>query len=354
MTTIRELLMSMVDKNASDLFLAAGVPPAYRINGKMVRSSGASLLGAQTQEWGTELLNKSQKEILEREKALTFALTQKDSRYRASLFYQRGNLSGVFRRVPLAIPHFKELGLPSVVGDLTSKKSGLILIVGTNGSGRTTTVASLLDKINQESEGHILTIEDPIEFVHSHKGCIVSQREIGTDISNLTTAMAEISHQNPDCVDLGELTTLEKLNGALQMAESGKLVFATYHAPSVVQALGRLISMFPEDRQSRVRDVLSASLQGVVVQELVMGSESMQVLACEVMIPNPTIRNLIFENKIQQIHSQMQMGQTQTGMMTMNQSLMSLLQRRKVTMKVAFEASPDPEELDAMLKKSGM
>jgi len=270
------------------------------------------------------------------------------------MFYQRGAIAGVFRRIPYVIPSLQELGLPPVVGDLTNKVNGLILVTGPTGSGKSTTIAALIDKINNEEYGHIMTIEDPIEYIHSHKNCLVNQREIGPDTWSFKNGLKYILRQDPDIILVGEMRDQETMEAVLTICETGHLVFATLHTNGAVQSISRIVSSFEGEQQDRVRVQLSFVLQGIISQELIPGLANNRVLGYEIMIPNPAIRNLIRENKLHQVYGQMQVGQTQTGMVTMNQTLMSLLVRRRISMKVAFESSPDPEELDKLLKKSGL
>jgi twitching motility protein PilT len=345
----------MLDQGASDLHVTTGSPPALRVNGKIVRVKSKDLSSSETKQLCYSILTDSQKSRFEENKELDLSFGVKSlARFRANLYYQRGAVAGTFRRIPYEIPNIKNLGLPPIVGELTGKKNGLILVTGPTGSGKSTTIASMVDKINQEEFGHIMTIEDPIEYLHPHKNCVVNQREIGPDTWTFKNALKYILRQDPDIVVIGEMRDLETIEAALTIAETGHLVFGTLHTNSAIQTISRIVSVFSGDQQNRIRVLLSFVLQGVICQDLLPAIEGGRVLACEVLIPNPAIRNLIREDKTHQIYSQMQMGQTQTAMVTTNQSLMSLLIRRQISMKVAFETSPDPDELDSMLKKAGL
>lgn len=345
----------MIDQNASDLHVTSSSPPILRINGKVVRIKSGDLTGAESRQLCYSILTDFQKSKFEENKELDLSFGVKGlARFRANLYYQRGAVAGTFRRVPYEIPHYKELGLPPIVGELTKKKNGIILVTGPTGSGKSTSIAALLDKINQEEYGHILTIEDPIEYLHRNKNCVVNQREVGPDTWSFPNALRHMLRQDPDFVLVGEMRDLETIETALKVAETGHLVFATLHTNSAIQTINRIVSVFPGDQQSRIRVLLSFLLQGIICQDLVPTVDNKRILVCEVLIPNPGIRHLIRDDKLHQIYSHMQMGQSQTEMMTMNQSIMNHLIRRQISMKVAFEASPDPDELDSMLKKAGI
>jgi twitching motility protein PilT len=353
--TLHQLLKAMLEQKASDLHVTTGSPPLLRVNGRMVRVRSKALLNTETKQLCYSVLTDAQKSKFEEDKELDFSFGVKNlARFRANIFYQRGAVSGVFRQIPYHIPPLRELGLPPVVGDLTHKHNGLILVTGPTGSGKSTTLAAMIDKVNQEEFGHIITLEDPIEYLHNHKNCIINQREIGPDTWTFKNSLKYCLRQDPDYILVGEMRDQETMEAVLTIAETGHLVFATLHTNNAVQTISRIVSVFSGDQQSRIRVQLSFVLQGIISQELVTGVDGGRVLSCEILIPNPAIRNLIREDKMHQLYSQMQVGQTQTGMVTMNQSLMNLLIRRKVSMKMAFEVSPDPEELDSMLKKAGL
>lgn len=355
MVTLLQLLKFAADQGASDLHIVAGSQPALRVNGRIVRVKTDTLTKEMTRKLCYSVLNDGQKSRFEEAKELDFSFDIKNmARFRANYFFQKNAVSGVFRKVPVAIPKYSELGLPPAVAELTNLPYGLVLVTGPTGSGKSTTIASLIDKINEDRWGHIISLEDPIEFVHSHKNCIVNQREIGTDTEAYKTAMRFLLRQDPDYCMVGELRDLDTIESALTIAETGHLVFATLHTNSAVQTINRLVSVFPPEQQERVRIMLSFSLQGVISQRLLPSLQGGRVAAIEFLVMTPSIRNLVRENKLHQVGSMMQVGQENTGMVTMNQSLMNLLLRRRIDAKTAFAASPEPENLDAMLKKAGV
>jgi twitching motility protein PilT len=345
------LLKTMVDQNASDLHVTVGVPPEYRISGKMVKVKVDALTSIDTKEICYSVLNDAQKLELEKNLELDFSFGIKDlARFRGNVFIQRGSVAGVFRQIPMIIPEFDQIGLPQVLKEVVRRPNGLILVTGPTGSGKSTTLASLLDFLNREENGHIITIEDPIEFVHPHKNCVVNQREVGVDTKSFGSALKRVLRQDPDYVLVGELRDIETIEMALTMAETGHLVFATLHTNSAVQSINRIINVFPPHQQTQVRQLLSFTLQAVVSQQLVPKSfQPGRCMAIEMMIPTPAIRNLIREEKIHQIYSAMQTGQETTGMRTMNQSLSLLVRDNVLSREAAMEHSTGPEELAKML-----
>ena len=355
MASLLQLLKFATDQGASDLHITAGSPPALRVNGRIVRVKGDVLTKEATRKLCYSVLSDGQKANFEEAKELDFSFDIKNmARFRANYFLSKGAVGGVYRRVPVAIPKFADLGLPQAISDLTYLNNGLILVTGPTGSGKSTTIAAMIDKINEEQFGHILTLEDPIEFVHTHKACIVNQREIGSDTDEYGAALKYVLRQDPDYCLLGEMRDLESVESALLIAETGHLVFATLHTNSAIQTINRIVNVFPSEQQDRVRVLLSFVLQGVICQVLLPSKQGGRVAAVEFMLLTPSIRNLIRENKLHQIHGMMQMGQDKTGMVTMNQSLFNLLARGKIDLKTAFAASPEPEQLDVMLKKAGI
>lgn len=355
MITLLQLLKFASDQGASDLHVVAGSQPALRVNGRIVRVKTDALSKEQTRKLCYSVLSDHQKSRFEEAKELDFSFDVKNlARFRANYFFQKGAVSGVFRRVPTLVPKFHDLSLPAAVGEVTNLTHGLVLVTGPTGSGKSTTIATLIDKINTERFGHIMTLEDPIEFVHHHKNCIVNQREIGADSVAFRAATKHLLRQDPDYCLLGELRDLETIEMGLVTAETGHLVFATLHTNSAVQTINRIVSVFPGEQQERIRVLLSFTLQAVVSQRLLPSLQGGRVAAVEFLLMTPSIRNLIRENKLHQIGSMMQVGQESTGMVTMNQSLVSLLVKRKIDMKTAFAASPEPEQLDALLKKAGV
>lgn len=341
----------MVDQNASDLHIATGAPPIFRLQGKMVKVKGDPLSPQETKDLCYSVLTDFQKADFEKHLELDFSFGIKDvSRFRGNIFYQRGAVGAVFRRIPINIPDFDSLRLPQVLRKVIHRPNGLILVSGPTGSGKSTSLASLLDIINREEYGHIMTVEDPIEFVHSNKNCIVNQREVGVDTRNFANALKRILRQDPDYVLVGELRDAETIEMALTMAETGHLVFATLHTNSAVQAINRIINVFPPHQQVQVRQLLSFTLQAIMAQQLIpLSFQSGRCLAVELLIPTMGIRNLIREDKIHQIYSLMQAGQDETGMMTMNQSLISLVKSGQISKEDALEYSTMPDELFKLL-----
>ncbi len=355
MITLLQLLKFATEQGASDLHIVAGSQPALRVDGRIVRVKTDKLTKEQTRRLCYSVLNDYQKSRFEEKKELDFSFDVKNmARFRSNYFFQRNSVSGVFRRVPVFVPKYEDLGLPSAVAELTNLPYGMVLVTGPTGSGKSTTIASLVDKINQDKWGHIITLEDPIEFLHSHKNCIVNQREVGTDTETYQSALKHILRQDPDYCMIGELRDLETIETGLTLAETGHLVFATLHTNSAVQTINRIVSVFPSDQQERIRVMLSFTLQGVISQRLLPTIGGGRAVAIEFLVLSPNIRNLIRENKLHQIQSMMQVGQENTGMVTMNQSLLSLLMQKKIEFKSAFGASPDPDQLNTMIKKAGL
>jgi twitching motility protein PilT len=347
MPNLHQLLKAMIEKGASDLHITTGSPPQLRIDGKLIPLKTAPLAAPETKQICYSILTDSQKHKFEEESELDLSFGVKGlSRFRANIFMQRGAVAGAFRTIPFRILSFEELGLPPVITELARKPRGLILVTGPTGSGKTTTLASIIDRINTERNEHIVTIEDPIEYLHAHKGCVVNQREVGADTKGFKNALKYILRQDPDVVLIGEMRDLETIEAALIVAETGHLAFATLHTNSAVQTINRIIDVFPPYQQPQVRAQLSFVLEGVLSQTLLPRADGPgRVLAIEVMIPNPAIRNLIREDKIHQIYSQMQVGQDKFGMQTMNQCLAGMYKRRLITLENAFGRSSDPDEL---------
>ncbi len=348
---IQQLFKLMVENGASDLHLTANSPPAIRINGAIVKVKIPPLTGDDTKRLIYSILSEDQKSDFEKKQELDCSFGIKGlARFRCNVFQSKGSLGAVFRVIPSVIPDFKQLNLPNVILQMTDVSNGLILVTGPTGSGKSTTLAALIDRLNANEAGHILTLEDPIEFVHSHKKCIVNQREMGTDSENFKNALKSVLRQDPDIILVGELRDMETIEAALTMAETGHLVFGTLHTNSTVQTINRIINMFSADQQDQVRQLLSFVLQGVVAQQLVPKTyEPGRMLSLEILIPNPAIRNLIRENKMHQVYSQMQIGQDKTGMVTMNQSLKSSVDKGFIDVNTAMAYSPVPEEMQKML-----
>lgn len=355
MITLLQLLKFATDQGASDLHIVAGSQPALRVNGRIVRVKTEPLTKEQTRKLCYSVLSDLQKSRFEEAREMDFSFDVKNmARFRANLFFQKGAVSGVFRRVPVTIPKFHDLGIPPAVGELTNLTHGLVLVTGPTGSGKSTTIATLIDKINTERFGHIVTLEDPIEFVHPHKNCIINQREVGSDTAAYKSAMKYLLRQDPDYCLLGELRDLETIEAGLLTAETGHLVFATLHTNSAIQTINRIVSVFSGEQQERIRVLLSFTLQGIISQRLLPSLQGGRVAAIEFLALTPSIRHLIRENKLHQIGAMMQVGQEKSGMVTMNQSLVNLLIKRKIDLRTAFAASPEPEALDQLLKKVGI
>jgi twitching motility protein PilT len=355
MATLHQMLRTMLEQQASDLHVTVATPPQLRIHGKLTPLKVPALDSKTTKELCYSVLTDSQKHKFEEQRELDFSFGIKGlARFRGNLFIQKGSVGGVFRRIPYEIPNLSSLGAPAILTELIKKTRGLILVTGPTGSGKSTTIASLIDLINSQRHEHIVTIEDPIEYLHNHKNCIVNQREVASDTMDFGSALKHVLRQDPDVVLIGELRDLETTAAALKIAETGHLTFATLHTNSCAQTINRIIDIFPAHQQNQIRAQLSFVLEGVMTQSLVpKASGDGRVLSCEVMIPNPAIRNLIREDKVHQIYSQMQIGQTKYGMQTMNQSLYNLFSKRIITLEEAMYRSADQEELKQMIANGG-
>jgi twitching motility protein PilT len=349
---IHRLLNMVVDKNASDLHITAYSPPAMRVDGKLYKLKTAPLTPADTQEIAYSLLTEKQRKVFETENEVDMSFKWKErGRFRANFFRQQGAVAGALRLIPTNILPLKKLGLPDAVDDIIDKPNGLVLVTGSTGSGKSTTLASIIDEINTRHRGHILTIEDPIEFLHQHKNCIVNQREVGADTNSFAAALRYALRQDPDFVLVGEIRDRETMEIALKIAETGHLTMATLHTNSAVQTIHRILDFFPAEQQDAVRTQLSFSLQCIISQSLLKREDAKggRVLACELLMPNQAIRHLIRDDKSHQIYSQMQMGQKNSGMQTYNQTLVRLVMQRVVSKENAQDYSPDRQEFDKML-----
>jgi twitching motility protein PilT len=349
---LHQLLKAMIEKGASDMHITTGTPPLLRIDGAIVPLKLSPLGPVETKQLCFSVLTEDQRAQFEKTNELDLSFGVKGlSRFRANIYMQRGAVAGAFRTIPFKILSFDELGLPPIVAEFAIKPSGLLLVTGPTGSGKSTTLAALIDKINAEQRLHIITVEDPIEYLHPHKLSIVNQREVGSDTDGFKHALKYVLRQDPDVVLVGEMRDLETVEAALTISETGHLVFATLHTNSAISTINRIIDVFPPHQQPQVRSKLSFVLQGVVSQQLLprMGAPG-RVLALEVLIPNAAIRNLIREDKVHQIYSQMQVGQDKFGMQTLNQSLYSLYQRRLISQEDALGRSLEPDELRMMLE----
>jgi twitching motility protein PilT len=346
-----EVLHEMVAANASDVHITAGFPPAVRDRGRIRPMDGyGKLTNQQTREVVYSILNDDQRKRFENEQQLDFAYAIPGvARFRVNCYFQRGSVSAAFRLIPQQVPSLDSLGVPPVLRELTKKPRGFVLVTGPTGSGKSTTLAAMIDSINSEREDHILTIEDPIEFLHRHKRSIVNQREVGADAADFALGLRAALRQDPDVILVGEMRDLETVSTALTAAETGHLVFATLHTQSAAQTVDRIIDVFPPNQQAQVRTQLSIALQGIVTQQLLPTADGMsRVVACEVLIPTPAIRNLIREGKTHQIYAALQTSGA-VGMQTMDADLVRLVRSGKITRSLAEERASVPEELKRLL-----
>jgi twitching motility protein PilT len=349
-----EILTRMAEERASDVHLTPGYPPAIRVRGKIVGLDEYGPLSSQlTRDTVYSLLNDDQRKRFESHKQLDLAYAVPGvARFRVNCFFQRGSISAAFRRIPHQIPRLDELGLPRVLEEMTRKPRGLVLVTGPTGSGKSTSLAAMLDIINQERDEHILTIEDPIEFLHTHKSCIVNQREIGADAEDFASALKSALREDPDVILVGEMRDLETMSTALTAAETGHLVFATLHTQSTAQTVDRIIDIFPAQQQAQVRMQLSIGLQGIVTQQLLPTVDGTgRVVACEILAPTPAVRNLIREGKTHQIYSAIQTSGS-IGMQTMDAHLAQLVRMGRISRELAEQRASVPEELKRLLGPS--
>ena len=354
MDTLPELLKTTVEMNGSDLHITSSTPPQVRVDGELQRLQMPELTPAETKQLVYSVLTDAQKKRFEETMELDFSFGLKaiNSRFRGNVFSQRGAVGAVFRLIPDKIRTFGDLGLPPVLATLADRPRGLVLITGPTGSGKSTTLAAMLDKINSERHSHILTIEDPIEYIHAHKNCLVNQREVHSDTASFSAALRAALREDPDIVLIGEMRDLETVEAALKIAETGHLTFGTLHTNSAAQTINRVIDIFPASQQSQVRTQLSLVLEGIVCQALLPRADGKgRVCSLEIMVPNPAIRNLIRDDKIHQIYGAMQTGQEKLGMQTANQSLVSLVLRRTITLDTAMGASSNRDELQDMINR---
>lgn len=354
--SLHQLLTILVEQKGSDLHITTNSPPQVRVDGHLIPLDMPPLTGVETRQLCYSVLTDAQKHKFEEHNELDLSFGIKGlSRFRGNVFVQRGSVSGVFRVIPYRILTFEELGLPQVVREFATKPRGLILVTGPTGSGKSTTLASIIDKVNTDRHDHIVTIEDPIEYLHPNKACVVNQREVGADTHSFKNALKYVLRQDPDVILIGEMRDLETIEAAMTLAETGHLVFATLHTNSCAQTINRVIDVFPPHQQAQIRAQLSFVLEGVLSQMLIPKSNGIgRALALEIMVPNPAIRNLIREDKVHQIYSQMQVGQEKFGMITMNQSLFTLVQRRSIRVDDALLRSPEPDELKQILSAGNM
>ena len=352
--TLPELLKKMTDAGGSDLHLSTNSAPQIRVHGHLSAIPGyAAMTPADTKRLAYSVLTDAQKHRFEENLELDFSFGLKGmSRFRANLFNQKGAVGAVFRAIPYEIKSFDALGLPTIVSDLCKKPRGLVLVTGPTGSGKSTTLASMIDKINIDRHDHILTIEDPIEFLHNHKNCVINQREVAADTHSFGAALRTALRQDPDVVLVGEMRDLETIEMALRIAETGHLTFATLHTNSAYSTINRIIDVFPSEQQAQVRTQLSLVLEGILCQSLLpKASGDGRVMALEILIPNPAIRNLIREDKIHQIYSMMQTGQDKFGMQTFNQALATAFHKKQISLDVAMQRSSNADELKDLIER---
>lgn len=351
--SLSDLLKKLIEMGGSDLHLTTNTLPQVRVDGHLRPIEGErTLTSADTKSLAYSVLTDAQKHRFEEQLELDFSFGVRGlSRFRANLFNQRGAVGAVFRAIPYEIKDFDQLSLPAVVAQLCDRPRGLVLVTGPTGSGKSTTLAAMLDKVNRERHEHIVTIEDPIEFLHSHKSCIVNQREVGADTRGFAEALRTALRQDPDVVLVGEMRDLETIESALRIAETGHLTFATLHTNSAATTINRIIDVFPSAQQSQIRAQLSMVLEGVLCQTLLPRADGRgRVMALEILVPNPAIRNLIREDKVHQIYSMMQTGQGKHGMQTLNQALATLYHKRLITIEVAMQRSSNADELRELIE----
>ena len=352
--TLPDLLKKMTEMSGSDLHLSTNSAPQVRVHGHLAPLAGfAPLSPSDTKRLAYSVLTDAQKHRFEENLELDFSFGLKGmSRFRANLFNQKGAVGAVFRAIPYEIKTFEALGLPAVVADMCKKPRGLVLVTGPTGSGKSTTLASMVDKVNIDRHDHILTIEDPIEFLHNHKNCVVNQREVAADTHSFGAALRTALRQDPDIVLVGELRDLETIEMALRIAETGHLTFATLHTNSAYSTINRIIDVFPAEQQAQIRTQLSLVLEGILCQALLpKATGDGRVMALEVLVPNAAIRNLIREDKIHQVYSMMQTGQDKFGMQTFNQSLATLHHKRLITLETAMQRSSNADELKELIDR---
>jgi twitching motility protein PilT len=353
MATLPDLLKTTMELAGSDLHIATNTPPQVRVHGELQRLPMTELTPAETKQLVYSIMTDAQKKRFEETLELDFSFGIRGlARFRCNVFNQRGAVGAVFRLIPENIRPFGELGLPQVLATLADRPRGLVLVTGPTGSGKSTTLAALIDKINAERHSHILTIEDPIEYIHQHKSCLVNQREVHSDTNSFSSALRAALREDPDIVLIGEMRDLETVEAALKIAETGHLTFATLHTNSAAQTINRIIDIFPSNQQAQIRTQLSLVLEGIVCQALLPRADGKgRIVSLEIMIPTPAIRNLIRDDKIHQIYGSMQAGQEKLGMQTANQSLASLYIKRAITLETALTASSLKDELQDMITR---
>jgi twitching motility protein PilT len=353
MVSLHQLLKTMFEEGGTDLHITTNSPPQIRVDGQLRPLNLPPLTPSETKQLAYSVLTDSQKHRFEEDKELDLSFGIKGlARFRCNVFNQRGAVAAAYRAIPWKIMDFATLGLPKIVAKLCQKPRGLILVTGPTGSGKSTTLAAMIDKVNEERHEHIVTIEDPIEYLHQHKKCLLNQRELHADTLSFKLALRSVLRQDPDVVLIGEMRDLETIEAALTIAETGHLTFGTLHTNSAAQTINRIIDVFPSHQQSQIRAQLSFVLEGIMCQALLpKASGKGRVLAMEIMAPNIAIRNLIREDKIHQIYAVMQTGQSKYGMQTFNQSLSTLYFRKQITLQTALQRSSMPDELQEMINR---
>jgi twitching motility protein PilT len=351
--SIKDLLTKMIEMEASDLHIVVGAPPTLRVNGNLIPLEGCdSLKPQETQDIVYSVMSEEQVAMFEAEKEcdMSFGI-ERLSRFRLNVYRDRGSVVAAFRAIPFEIKGFEELGVPRVVADFAFRPMGLVLMCGPTGSGKSTTLAAIVDRINRERSVHVITIEDPIEFLHHHKKSLVNQREVNADTKSFAAALKHILREDPDVILIGEMRDPETIQAALTVAETGHLAFATLHTNDALQTINRIVDVFPAYQQDQIRTQLSFVLEGVAVQQLIPRADGTgRVLGMEIMIPNTAIRSLIRTQKIEQIPSMIEIGAGE-GMLTMNQSLYRLMRRGVITQEMAFKRSSDPEGLKRLVDR---
>src|SRR5216683_2413299 len=351
--SLSDLLKRMLEMNGSDLHITTNSPPQIRVHGQLQPLDMPPLTPAETKQLAYSVLTDAQKHRFEETLELDFSFGLKGlARFRGNCFNQRGAVGAVYRVIPFEIKTFQQLNLPPIISKLCDKPRGLILVTGPTGSGKSTTLAAMLDKINVERHDHIITIEDPIEFVHQNKNCLVNQREVHSDTQSFTNALRAALREDPDVVLIGEMRDLETIESALRIAETGHLTFGTLHTNSAVSTINRVIDVFPAHQQPQIRAQLSLVLEGILCQSLLPRVDGRGRAMCmEIMVPNAAIRNLIREDKIHQIYSSMQSGQDKFGMQTFNQALATAYFQKQITLELALPRSSNTDELQEMINR---
>jgi twitching motility protein PilT len=345
-----DVLLEVLERDASDLHLSVGSPPIVRINGVLERLDYPRLSANDTRELIYSILSQEQRQRLENEWEIDFSYSVPGrARFRVNAYFQRNSLGAAFRLIPILIKKLEDLNLPKSLHELTKKPRGFVIVTGPTGSGKSTTLAAMIDEINETRDEHIMTVEDPIEFLHRHKKCMVNQREVGADTKSFNRALKSVLRQDPDIILVGEMRDTETMSTALTAAETGHLVFATLHTQDAPQTIDRIIDVFPPYQQDQIRVQLSTTLMGVCTQQLLPTADGRgRVVACELLVPTPAVRNLVREGKTHQIYSVMQTG-TQHGMQTMDAALADLVRRGQITRELAMRRSSTPEDLKRLL-----